>query len=185
MLVKDAMTSPAVTVQPGTALKEAIRLLEEHEITAMPVVDARGQIVGVLSEADVIEDVLQEGRSPLVVDVMSRRAVTVSPDDRLHDAADLLVSTGVKCLPVVEGSRVVGVVSRRDIVRILARRDEQIEAEVDELVRVAGHDWLVEVHDGVVTFQGPRTETEQELASVLVRTVPGAHSIQIGYVASI
>jgi predicted transcriptional regulator len=108
-----------------------------------------------------------------VVDVMSQHVVTVPAGADLVEAADLLVSTAVKSLPVVENGRVVGVISRRDIIHVLARRDELIEAQVDELCRVSNEDWVAEVKDGVVTFEGPSTEAEHQLAQVLVCTVPG------------
>ena len=108
-----------------------------------------------------------------VVGVMSQHVVTVPAGADLVEAADLLVSTAVKSLPVVENGRVVGVISRRDIIHVLARRDELIEAQVDELCRVSNEDWVAEVKDGVVTFEGPSTEAAHQLARVLVCTVPG------------
>ena len=194
MLVRELMTSPAVTVRPDASVKEAARLLTEHGITAMPVVDGAGALVGVVSEADVIRDtVLPDQRAherPVhlvsgpygtkVRDVMSHFPLSVRTDADLAAAAELMTGTAVKSLPVVEGGAVVGVVSRRDIVAVLARSDQRIEAEVDELLRSAGLDVEVEVLDGVVVLDGPDESHQREMARVLVSTVQGVVGVRFG-----
>src|SRR4051794_15695430 len=152
MLVHEVMTSPAVTVVPRTSLKQAMGLLDAHQITAMPVIDDAGTLLGVVSEADVLRETIPPDRRvherlveitapPVhlaVTDVMTHLAITVSPDDDVSQAVELLVDTQVKSLPVVRLGRVIGMISRRDIIAVLARRDELIEAEVDEGLRRAG-----------------------------------------------
>jgi len=83
------------------------------------------------------------------------------------------VDTQVKSLPVVEHDHLVGIVSRSDVIAMLARRDPLIEAEVDELLRAAEVDFLVEVVDGVVRLDGPSDEHIREIARVLASTVAG------------
>ena len=187
MLVGEVMTSPAITVHENATVKDAITLLERHSIAAMPVLDEDGDIVGVISEADVIREmVVPDQRAhevPVrltappfhlrVVDVMSHHPLTVTSDTELAKAADLITSTAVKSLPVVDRGQVVGVISRRDIIRLLSREDPRIEAEIDELLRQAGQDWLVDVTDGIAVVNGPSGDRERELARVLVCTVPG------------
>lgn len=187
MLVGEVMTSPAITVQETATVKDAIELLEQHSIAAMPVLDTQGKIVGVVSEADVIREmVVPDQRAheiPVrltappfrsrVIDVMSNHPLTVTSDTDLAQAADLMTSTVVKSLPVVDRDRVVGVISRRDIIRLLSREDPRIEAEIDELLRQAGQDWLVDVTDGIARVEGPVNERQRELARVLVCSVPG------------
>lgn len=187
MLVREVMTSPAVTVPQSAAVKDAIQLLERHSIAAMPVVDEVGRLVGVVSEADVIREMVVPDQRvherPVrltapsfhcrVADIMSHHALTVTSETELAAAAELMTSTVVKSLPVVDGERVVGVISRRDIIRLLSREDPRIAAEIDELLRQAGLDWLVDVTDGVAVLEGPSNEKERELAQVLVCTVPG------------
>ena len=80
---------------------------------------------------------------------MSTLSMTVSPNDDLSDAVELMTSTAAKSLPVVERGRVVGVVSRSDVVRLLARSDEQICGEIDELLRSADLDYDVNVEHGL------------------------------------
>lgn len=195
MLVSQVMTADPVTVRAGTTVKVALRLLDENEVSSLPVVDANGRICGVVSEADLIRDLvgpdqrlhelpLAEPVPPhgwLVDDVMTTHAITVHPTTDLADAVDLVTSTGIKCLPVVDGdNHVVGVVSRRDVVRMLARADETLEQEVDALLVAAGmRDWLVDVHDGVAEITGPESERERLLAKALVRAVPGVVSVNV------
>ena len=152
MLVRDVMTTHAVTVRPDARVKQAIELLDDHQITAMPVVDGDGRLVGVVSEADVLRDALlpdrraheipshAEGRTKVLTvgDVMTRLPMSVTANADLAAAASVLVDTAIKSLPVVDGDgRVVGIVSRRDVIAVLAKRDPLIEAEVDELLRAA------------------------------------------------
>lgn len=187
MLVRELMTTPAVTVAPETTVREAAALLSERGITAMPVVDERGELLGVVSEADLIlEAFLPDPRAherPVDIDagapmarvgqVMTRHVLTVPARADLAAAADLMVGTAVKSLPVVEENRVVGVLSRKDLVDTLARRDDEIADAVNGLLRSSEYDWTAEVRDGVAAVTGPADERETELARVLVATVPG------------
>jgi CBS domain-containing protein len=197
MLVHELMTTPAVTVAPDASLKHAVRLLDEHEITAMPVVDAKGHLVGVLSEADVLRDRLPsdhcvherlvEITAPpinlLVTDVMTHLPVTVSPDDDVAAAVELLVDTQIKSLPVVSHGRVVGMISRRDIIAVLARQDARIEAEVDEALREAGVECNVEVDEGVVHLTDGDDPESLEVARVIASRVPGVVGVFLGSLA--
>ena len=196
MFVQDVMTADPVTVRTGTAVKEALVLLARHGVTSMPVVSAGRRIRGVVSEADLIresvardprvqEAPLDEGDDPMlprtVDEVFTPHAVVVHPDDDLATAVELMTSTSVKSLPVVDRNhRVVGIVSRSDVVRLLARADSTIEAEVDELLRSLGYpDWLVEVHDGVVELTGPAGSSEVQLARTVAATVPGVVDVRV------
>jgi CBS domain-containing protein len=192
MLVREVMSSPAVTVRGDASLKEAISLLERHDVSAMPVVDGAGRLVGVVSEADVIRELVAPDQrtheipvrlttAPLaqrVADVMTTHPITVDSETDLAVATELMTSSAIKSLPVVDHGRVAGVVSRRDVIRVLARPDLKIEAEVDELFRRAGRDWLVDVADGVVVVDGPSGEAERQLAEAMTRSVPGVVALR-------
>lgn len=197
MFVQDAMTPQPVTVSPGATVKEAMTLLAEHHVTALPVVDADGRIRGVTSEADLIREAVgpdprahvmrhgaSEGRPAAarrVEDVMTSPAVTVHARTDLADAVELMTSTGFKGLPVVDDhDRVIGVVSRSDVVGLLARTDSTLQREVDSRLAALGHpDWLVEVHDGVVQVVGPVNDDDRTLAGVAARTVAGVVDVRI------
>jgi CBS domain-containing protein len=187
MLVRDVMTTTVVSARPEMRVKQAIELLDDHQVTALPVVDDEGRLVGVVSEADVLRDavlpdrrtreipVRTEGRTARlrVSDVMTAHPMSVAADADLSVAATVLVDTQIKSLPVVEADHVVGIVSRRDVIAVLARRDPLIEAEVDDLLRAAEVECEVEVVDGVVRLDGPAEPHAREIARVLAGTVPG------------
>jgi predicted transcriptional regulator len=192
MLVRDAMTRTVVTVSPEATPEAAAGLLAERAITSMPVVDDTGRLVGVVSEADVVresfvvdhdahllvEPVPQVPAASCVAEVMTTLPVTVHPDTDLAEAAQVMTESTVKSLPVVEDSRLVGIVSRTDVVRMLARRDERVEAHIDDLIRSEGMDWLVEVEDGVAMLEGVGHPSDVRLARALVFTVPGVVGVR-------
>jgi CBS domain-containing protein len=188
------MTRWPVTVRPTSSTKEALRLLDDHAITSLPVVHADGRIVGVVSEADLVRDSLphdprarmipDEGGAPAhptrVDEVMNHHPVTVEGDVDLAEAVDLMTSTSVKSIPVVDrGLHVIGVVSRRDIVHVLARADDRVQSELDELFRSLGVDWLVVVKEGAVTVDGPQGDKARALAEAAAATVPGVMSVTV------
>jgi CBS domain-containing protein len=88
-------------------------------------------------------------------------------------------STMVKSLPVLEHGRVAGMVSRSDVVHLLAGRDDRIRTEVRELLQAESPDWQVDVRDGVVTVVGPADPHERKLADVLAGTVRGVIAVRI------
>lgn len=195
MLVQEAMTQEPVTVTAPTSIKDALRRLSEHAITAMPVVDDEGRLRGIVSEADLIQDVV--GRDPrglerpisieplsppvAVEDVYTRTVMTVAPEDDIATAVELMRATGAKSLPVVDrGGRLAGLVSRSDIVRALARADRAIANDVSRLLASVGHDdWLVDVGDGVVSITGPSDAAEAALARALANTARGVVDVRI------
>ena len=188
MLVFEVMTKDPVTVRPGTSIKDALALLSDNHVTALPVATSDGKIRGVVSEADLIRELLPAIRAPMrfrrltiggeptvVEDVMSPHPVTVHPETDLAEAVELLTSTTVKSVPVVDRQGYLkGVLSRSDIVRLLARADDDIQREVDELLRSTGlKDWLVDVQDGAVQLLGPEDSDDTLVARLLAATVPG------------
>lgn len=188
MLVFEVMTKDPVTVRPGTSIKEALALLAANHVTALPVATQHGKICGVVSEADLIRELLPRDprahemppvddrqRSAVVEDVMTAQPVTVHPDTDLAEAVELLTSSTLKTVPVVDRQgHLQGVLSRSDIVRLLARADAEIQREVDELLRSTGlKDWLVDVQDGAVQLLGPEDSDDTLVARLLAATVPG------------
>lgn len=196
MLVREVMTSPAITVAARTSVKDGLKLLDRHQVTALPVVSSEGRLVGIVSEADLLKDAVRHddrthlmphehdapdrGEARRVEDVMSTLSMTVAPDSDLCDAVDLMTGTAVKSLPVVEDGRVVGVVSRSDIVHLLARSDELIRAEIDELLRSADLHYTVDVNDGHALLEGSRDPHQQKVAGVIAGAVQGVMSVRFG-----
>lgn len=177
--VKDVMTTRVVVVRAEAPFKQIVSLLEEHRISAVPVVDDRGVVVGVVSEADLmakqrfphLQDSLgpaetlrhraelHKARATTAAGLMSRPPITVHPQTTVAQAARLAAKAGVKRLPVVDDmGHPVGIVTRGDLLEVFLRDDEEIRREVAELVRPdAWADPLavdVTVRDGVVRLRG-------------------------------
>lgn len=117
MFVKDHMSVPPLTVRSDTDYKAALRLMQEHAVHHVPVLDAAGELTGILTERDLLiaaARYLQSGVD--VADVMHRDVVTVTPETTLGRAAGLLASHKIGGLPVVDGhGKVVGVITETDM----------------------------------------------------------------------
>jgi CBS domain containing-hemolysin-like protein len=110
------------------------------------------------------------------MEIMTREVVTVTETTDVTAAIDLMVGKRIKSLPVVRGERVVGMVSRRDLMAMLARSDEQLRQDVIAALREHypfGPSWDVAVRDGVAQLSGPPHQHADHVADVLARTVPG------------
>ncbi|HEU4539640.1 MAG TPA: CBS domain-containing protein [Jiangellaceae bacterium] len=192
MLAHEIMTSPAITADSELPVKEAIRLLDRHEITALPVIDDESRLVGIVSEADLLRGELisdprahvratgdEEEPSPkTVADVMTTGVLAVHESTDAADIARLMLDTGVKSIPVVRGQRVVGIVSRRDLIRVLAVSDDQIRDDIHRLFAEAGMDgWTATVTDGHVELSGHGPDRDARVAAILARTVAGVSRV--------
>jgi CBS-domain-containing membrane protein len=156
MQAKDIMTSPVITVTPDSDIRETAQRLLEHRISAVPVVDKAGRLVGIISESDLMrrEDAgtgrqaswwlslfsdperhmraYVKSHSLRVADVMTSNVVTVEEDTPVDEVADLLGRKGIKRVPVMRNGAVVGIVSRADLLRGLIARRASREASADD-----------------------------------------------------
>jgi CBS domain-containing protein len=205
MKVDDVMTREVVAVAPGASLKEAAHLLVAHRISGLPVVDRDGRVIGVVSERDLLfkergelgaDEALPEPlaavaaanrrklEAHVVGEVMTTPAWTIEPQRTVAAAAKLLLDADVHRLPVVAGGRLVGVVSRADLVRAFTRSDAEIAREIreDVLVRTMRIDEgcvAVEVADGEVTLTGTvETHADAAVLPTLVAKVPGVVDVR-------
>ncbi|MFJ3951232.1 CBS domain-containing protein [Streptomyces sp. Je 1-4] len=171
--VADLMTPEAVVVQRGTPFKEIARLLDEYDITAVPVLDEDDQPVGVVSEADLLRRQIAKLGATTAEALMTSPAVVARPEWSVVEAARTMEKKKVKRLPVVDDSgRLIGVISRSDLVQLFLRRDRAIQEEVLEevLTRTLGVSpsaVTVEVSDGHVTLTG--TLERRSLVPIAVR----------------
>jgi CBS domain-containing protein len=199
VLVREVMTAPAVTLRADDTVRYAAQLLLQHRISSAPVVDDEGLLVGVVSEADLVRGRTQpDPRAHLrpldragpgepaaattVGDVMTSRVMSVRAGSDVDEAARVLLDSGVKALPVLEGRRVVGVVARRDLLRSLARPDADVRRDVRALLHEVGQGdgWDVAVVDGVVTLTPTAgAPPSARVAAVLARTVPGVVRVHV------
>jgi len=174
--VREAMTKTVVSVPEGATFTDIVRLMHEYRVAAMPVLNERGTIVGVVSEADLLlkrdpeasEWHLLEGShrradrrkamARLAGDLMTAPPVTIGPDATATQAAHAMHESHVKSLPVIDpAGHVLGVVSRADLLRTFLRGDEALTEEVEDLVGHVLPDALpvrVSVRDGVVRLDG-------------------------------
>ena len=165
----DIMSVDPVTLRPDMPLRAAAQLLYEADFSGAPVVDDGGELIGVLSEHDLLEKEahprygLRPGvaashrrhEASTVGEVCGRRALTIAADTSVHDVARQLIDRQVSRLIVVDGGRVVGVVTRHDILRSLIRPDAELQAAVAAVLTEAGeHEVDSTVEAGVVTLEG-------------------------------
>jgi CBS domain-containing protein len=201
--VKDVMTTRVIAVRKEASFKEMAAMLRSSRISAFPVIDDVGRVIGVVSEADLLvkEAVQADGTSVLAAlrhwreddkeagitagDLMTSPAVTIGPDATVAEAARLMYDRRVKRLPVVgTGRRLVGIVSRADVLSVFDRPDDQIRAEIvrDVLSEVLGAvppDCEVRVRDGIVTLAG-RVGSELDARRLVesVRHVQGVVAVR-------
>jgi CBS domain-containing protein len=197
--VSEVMTPDVITASPNTTFKEVVRLLEENHISGLPVVDGSGKLVGVISEADLLNKaekrepdayVLESRRHRLdrsrasaldVASAMSRDVVTVRPDAPIALAARVMHARGFKRLPVVDAKgHLVGIVSRGDVLKVFLRTDVDLTDEVrrilDHAQREFGASGLeATVSGGVVDLLGALKSKNQVEATV--RAVAGVDGV--------
>jgi CBS domain-containing protein len=203
--VETLMTTGVRTVTPETPLKEVAAILAEEGISGLPVCDPSGNVLGVVSETDILykEQPHRAARLEWLLspdaqaralkhsartagEAMSSPAVTIAPHRPVSEAARLMLERGVNRLPVVRNGTLVGIVTRADLVRAFTRTDAQIAEEIREEV-LRGALWIdpstvsVEVVDGAVTLGG-RLERRSDVQVLLALTerVPGVVSVRSG-----
>lgn len=203
MRVRDLMTMELETIQPSASLKEAARRMVARGVSGLPVVDADGKLVGIITEADflsrelgrnqgrrrLLDSLFEGGAEPheaeTVEEAMSGNPVVIYPDAGLTEAARVMVSHGVKRLPVIDDDGVlIGVLSRADIVNAFTVPDDVIEDEIREdilsrvlLLEPGAVD--VTVSEGVVTLAGSLpTRSDARLLEELTRRLDGVVRIE-------
>jgi CBS domain-containing protein len=118
MIVRDAMSTKLVTVRETDSVLSGLKLLVEKEISGAPVVSVERLLIGVVTEFDLLLAIDYVGEEMPISRVMTEKVVCIAPDAPLEQARTLMLTNNWRRLPVVEDSKVVGVVSRRDILRV-------------------------------------------------------------------
>lgn len=216
MKAADIMVKEVVTAAPEASVKELAALMLERRISGMPVVDGNGRVLGIVSEGDLIRrpeietDRVKQGWLRLLLsdearardfvkshgrkarEVMTQPAISVAADAPLAEVVRLMERHRVKRLPVVEKGRLVGLVTRTDLLRAVVARqaapalelkDEELRMRIDSMLR--DEDWAasavvhVQVENGVAQLWGTVESREQREALLLaVRDVPGVKDVQ-------
>jgi CBS domain-containing protein len=217
MNAADVMVTKVIAVGPDACVQDVAHLLLTNRISAVPVVGPDGRLLGIVSEGDLMRraeagtgrrrswwlaaltgrDVFAaeyvKEHSRKVTDVMSRSVITARPDTPLRDVANLLERNGIKRVPIVENGKVVGIVSRANLLQALASLRKQIEggatptdAEIrnDVLGRLKAEPWShpslinVIVQDGAVELWGiVDSETEKKAVRVAAEVTSGVRAV--------
>jgi len=217
MKASDVMVSKVITVGPQATVQEIATILLTNRISGVPVVDERGALVGIVSEGDLMRRVeagterhyswwlkLVSDRETLArdfvkshaakaADVMTKKVITASPDLPLGDLASLLEKHRIKRVPIVQNGRLVGIVSRANLLQALAamRRDIPAEAKVEDAtlrekilsefrsnLDISVSQINVIVHDGTVELWGQADSAdEKDAIRVAAESVPGVRSV--------
>jgi CBS domain-containing protein len=200
------MTTTVITIGPEASLKEAARRMVEAGISGLPVTDDSGALIGMITEADFVKS--ESGRRAAkrarllrwltsqdevpddrlaVSDVMTTEVVTLGPDADHAEAARVMRKAGIKRIPVLDGSgKLVGLVSRSDILRAFVRSDRDITEEITDHVMVEvlwidPRDVEVVCEDGNVAFTGRLpTRSDAQLLVDLTRRLDGVASVKDG-----
>jgi CBS-domain-containing membrane protein len=199
--VRDVMTAEVVAVRRETTFKEMAAVLRRYRVSALPVVDDAGRVIGVVSEADllakealsdpgVVAELLhrkdvRKAEGLTAGDLMTRPAVTAAPGDPVEQAARMMHFMQVKRLPVVNsGGQLVGIVSRSDVLAVFDRPDEDIRKDIVDSMLL--HEFLIDprlftvtVESGVVTMEGcPETAALGHALVRKARHVPGVVAVR-------
>jgi len=208
----DVMVRDVVTVRPDTDVADAIKLLAEHDVSALPVLDKEGNLVGVLSEADLIHraeigtekyrpwwleavtgastlaEEFAKSHGKKVGEVMTESVISVTEETPLSEVAALFERKRIKRVPVVEDGKLVGMVSRSNLIQALAsgvghivqHDDTHRQIRFELLSRLKDQPWTgfgernITVSDGVVHLWGlVGTESERKALLALAECVPG------------
>ncbi len=201
--IRDIMTTRVVTVREDTPFKEMAAMLGRSRVSAFPVTDEAGRVIGIVSEADMLIKEADQASPPGVfaglrrrrehekaagltaAEVMTCSPVTIGPDEPVQRAAFLMYDHGIKRLPVVDqAGRLAGIVSRADVLSVFARPDEEIRRDITEaVIRQA---FLIDplrlgvaVDSGVVTLSGrPETDEVGRQIVAAVRHVDGVVAVR-------
>lgn len=202
MRAKDIMSRPVHTVPQTATVESAAALMTVNSVTALPVVDDdTGTLVGMVSESDLLwhrvpadptahlrplPDTDLRERPGKVAEVMSPYPLTTWPEADVADVAEMMLDNDVRSIPVLDDGVVVGIISRRDILRAIVRGDDVLTLEVQHRLDAYAngrHRWTATVEGGVARIAGEFDDDTEQVVTVLTRTVPGIARVQVGATA--
>lgn len=204
--VNEVMTTHVVAVTKGASFRDIAAMLRRHRVSAFPVVDADGKVIGVVSEADMLpkeallaapgvrvpageaesrHNDFAKAAGVTAASIMTRAPITITQDEPVTSAARLMYSCKVKSLPVVtEHGYLVGIISRADVLSVYGRPAAEIRREITQdviMTEVRGDpgSFTVTVKDGIVTLEG-RPQTAQQGREILAEVwhVEGVVSVR-------
>jgi len=216
MKARDVMTLGVYTVKPTTSVKDVARLFMQRRISAVPVVDDQGKIIGIVSEGDLLHrsEISTQRRHPWwldlmvrdevldaeeyikahakqVADIMTRNVITAETDTPLQEIAEILAKYTIKRVPIVRDGRLVGIVSRANLVQAIATSGSDLDVPLSDttireqlLTHLNKEDWAhtallnVTVNGGVVDLWGfIESDTERKAIRVAAEATPGVRAV--------
>jgi len=216
MKARDVMTLGVYTVKPTTSVKDVARLFMQRRISAVPVVDDQGKIIGIVSEGDLLHrsEISTQRRHPWwldlmvrdevldaeeyikahakqVADIMTRNVITAEPDTPLQEIAEILEKYTIKRVPIVRDGRLVGIVSRANLVQAIATSGSDLDVPLSDttireqlLTHLNKEDWAhtallnVTVNGGVVDLWGfIESDTERKAIRIAAEATPGVRAV--------
>ena len=217
MKASDVMVSNVITVGPEATVQDVAEIMHANRISAVPVVRSDGELVGIISEADLMRRsetgtarrpsrlrALMNGSELLatefvkanghrVADVMTPEVIVATADTSLHDIAAMLEKNGIKRVPIVRNRKLIGIVSRANLVQALATVRKEVRGATatsdsmireDVMARLGSEPWTkasrlnVIVHDGTVELWGVvRSHAEKRAVRVAVEQTPGVRAV--------
>ncbi len=209
LFARDIMTSPAITARPDARVKDLVALMITHRISGIPIVTADHELVGIITEADILfKEVLPKPHEPTPIaqrlhlpgiaeaaerarkaeglradEIMTSPVITVTEAATVHEIAGLMVKHKVNRIPVLRAGKVVGIVSRADVLKAFTRTDQDLTEAIREGIL---HDlWVdisklaIEVKDGIVHLEGTLDRrSEKELVEKWAALADGVVGIE-------
>lgn len=214
MRAGELMSTPVVTIYPEASLKELAELMVAHSVSGVPVVDRAGTLLGVVSESDVVAKIegaldketelglprlitavakalhgSSKATARSVADLMTARVISAGPDATVPELVHLMIAYDINRIPIVEAGRLLGIVTRADVLRTFVRPDAAIETDLRW--RIAHELWInpeglkISCRNGVVTLAGTvDTHADAELVrrwAVKTEGVVGVEDHDLGY----
>lgn len=203
VVAREIMTSPVITVTPETSFREIVMLMLRHRVSGLPVVDDTGRLLGIVTEADLIHKEEQPSPQPPIIgwhgrslwlerlvdrhqkangttarDLMTENVVTATEEASAHDLAHLMLARGVNRVPIVRDGRVMGIVTRADILKVFVRTDATLAADIRNALI---HDlWIdpagltITCTNGVVTISGQvDRHSDREFVKKWIKSIDG------------
>ncbi|MGD9844886.1 MAG: CBS domain-containing protein [Variibacter sp.] len=215
MQARDIMVAPVITASPNASIKSVAEMFIRYGISAVPVVADNGKIVGIISEGDLLHraetgtekrrswwlrafvspdtlaDDYVKAHTRKVSDAMTREVITASPETPLHEIAGLLEKHAIKRVPIVQDGRLVGLISRANLLHTIVSAGQTLEIPLSDsairdklLAHLRAQSWAhtgllnVTVHKGVVDLWGiVNSASERKAIRVAAETTPGVRAV--------
>ncbi|CRK51207.1 CBS domain pair family protein [Rhodococcus sp. RD6.2] len=186
MHARHIMSSPVTTVTPQTPIDECLRIVEKSGFTVLPVLDDGHNLVGIVSEGDLLREKFRAPSDEASVTAsvtMTSPVVAMDPDVDVSALASAMLRSGLRGIPIMHERDVIGIVTRRDLISVLTMDDDHIRREVQHRLDVyAGSPkWSVTVADGAVRVSGLESgDAESGVVAALAETTPGVTAVEFG-----